>query len=775
MEDKCKAFSRSFQAQVVLEAIDKEQSVEDIAQKYMLKQETVMKWTEAYLRTMGIASQGEQTERELVQLFDHADSYEYILSKMVLDNTPNLVDVVDVNTYEVLYVNLASKEAYGIENVDYRGKKCYNLFYGLDAPCDFCPTSNLRNGQSYEWKGYTAKNQRFYQMSDRLLKLDNRDVRMEVGVDIDENENKIHALDNRVAMDGVTFECIRTLTAAEDLQQAVERILEIVCTYYEGDRGYIFECSPEHSVVKNTYEWCPPEKPSKKEDQQAISAEALIEWFDHFRVNGGLFITNENNELDPNDSYYKMLEEQEVGSLMVAPLVEDREIKGFIGVDNPKAWINDFNLLSSVTYFVVNDIQKRRMVQELTRMSYVDILTQLFNRNKFLKRMEELEKFPTKSIGVVYLDLNGLKVANDQFGHGYGDHLLKQMAGIILDNFNSDESYRIGGDEFVMLEIDGTKDEFEKQVEKLRNDVDAVPEFSASIGSTWEAGNYNINTMVKHADDLMYANKQRYYDSALVRDYNQKSAMAKRLLMDLQNGKYMVYLQPQISVLTGKVYGAEALIRGTDKDGNILYPDSFIPVCEAHGNIRHIDFYVLETVCKLLHKLELQGKQLGSVSVNFSRTTLIEYDVVTQMLAVCQKYQISPANITIEVTESAAKLLVEEMGELISKIKAAGFSTALDDFGAKYSNMAILCEIGFDEIKLDQTIVGRLASNEKTRIMAQHTIQMLKAMEMSRITAEGIETSAELELIREYGCDSVQGYFFSRPIPVDEFVEQYLQ
>lgn len=613
-----------------------------------------------------------------------------------------------------------------------------------------------------------------YDLTDTFLHCDGRDVRMEIGVDIIEGKNQIPTQDSQVGINEKLIACIRTLTETEDFKYAIEKMLEIVCKYHNAKRVYILEWDVDETLINNTYEWCEAGVASKIDRLQNIPIETAADWIGNFKEMGSFSISNIKEELCEHSLGYRILEAQGIKSLMAVPLIEGGEICGFLGVDDPQNEMNDFSLLTPVTYFVMNDIQKRKMVTELERLNYIDSLTKLYNRNKYMKDLEQMEKKYPQTLGVVYIDLNGLKVANDKFGHSYGDYLLQQMTKV-LNHIFKNNIYRIGGDEFVVLCSNITKNDFEENVIKFRKEVAEGKEISASIGMTWVDKNFSIKNIIKHADDLMYANKQRYYKTINTMDYNRHSSLAKQLIKDLMKERYIVYLQPKISLDSGELSGAEALIRGLDKEGNLVFPDSFIPVYESHGIIRHIDFFVLESVCKLLRDLKTEGKKIGNISVNFSRTTLLEYEVVDNMILICKKYNVDPSNITIEITETTAKLQKAELISLVDKIKKAGFSISLDDYGSEYSNMSILSNIKFDEIKLDKSIVSELTVNEKTRTITQYTIQMLKELKMSRVVAEGIETSEELSIVKQYGCDFGQGYHFSRPISMKQFLHKYFE
>lgn len=773
-------FSTEFKVKVILEAITGEKTIDEIARAHKIHPDLLSDWTKAFLNMSSLVLDNHsnndadiQTKlQDLLKEQDYEYS-EYVFFKAVLDHTTNIANICDLETHKILYVNQACKDMYGfLEDEDFKAKTCYELFYNATAPCDFCTSEELvRNGR-HQWKTYNPVLKRHYALSDYLLKLDGRDIRLQIGVDIHKAENQLIELDNKITLNQTLFDCIRTLTETTDLKQAIEEMLKIVCTFHDGNRGYIFECSEDNTLLNNTYEWCREGVSAEIDNLQNVPIETAADWFTHFEESGDFSISNLAQDLDEDSADRRILTAQGIESLIVAPLIDDGVVKGFIGVDDPRKEVNNFSLLKSVTYFVLNDIQKRRLIAELEKISYIDTLTQLYNRNKYIKVLAEMEKRPPHTLGVVFIDLNGLKVANDRFGHDYGDYLLKQLSDILRNIFNCD-IYRVGGDEFVVLCANIERPVFESKVVLLRRAVAHGDDFTASVGTTWDGKNPNIYNLIKHADDLMYANKQQYYQTIEVVDYNHNSALAKQLLNDISEGKFQVFLQPKIDLSNNSLCGAEALIRGSDKDGNLVPPDSFIPIYEANGIIRHIDFFVLETVCKLINDLKKQGHDIKNISVNFSRVTLLEHNVVDHMRLICQKYNIPPSQITIEVTESTAKLQIEELISLVYKIKDTGFDISLDDYGTKYSNMTTLTSIGFDEIKLDRSIVSGLTINSKTRTIIEHTIKMLKDLKMCKVVAEGIETVEELDILKHYGCDYGQGFHFSRPIPIGQFVKKY--
>lgn len=470
MHLKDNLFSTEFRFEVGLKAIKQDSSIDDLAKEYNIKPELVLQFKESALSAATCLFEADrdcgniENKLNLILENEHFKHNGNIFEKAVLRNTLNVINITDINTYEILYMNKSCRKAYNISRyVDYKYQKCYKLFYGFDSPCDFCPNNKIREKGYHNWKILNPYGNKHYDIYDNLINIDGREVILEVGIDIDDNEMQIKQLDHKVQLDETLFDCIRTLTESVDLQQAINKMLEIVCTYYDGERGYIFELNKDGTLLNNTYEWCKDGISAEIDNLKDIPKEVASHWFVHFKNSGSFFISNLNDVLSKNSDDYKILEAQGITSLMAAPLIEHGVIKGFIGVDNPSSYVDNFSLLSSVTYFIVNDIQKRRMLKDLEIISYVDSLTQLYNRNRYLKDLEQIEYDKPETIGVIYIDVNGLKIANDKFGHDYGDYLLKQVSDVIISIFNKN-MYRVGGDEFVILCPNASKPSFENRI-----------------------------------------------------------------------------------------------------------------------------------------------------------------------------------------------------------------------------------------------------------------------------------------------------------------------
>jgi len=673
----------------------------------------------------------------------------------------------DTDTNEILFVTQAAATLYGFENVqDTYGRKCYELIQGLDTVCPFCTNSKLVPGQPYHWEHFNSKLQRWFDITDILVIFEGRNCRLEIARDITAQKEKFDRVSNRLTVEETLVDCIQTLSSEADVNAAVDHFLEIIGQFYAADRAYIFEYNKDQ--IKNTFEWCAPDILRQIEVLQGIPMEYIMEWNRKFELDGEFFITSLDKELAMDSPEYRILKDQGIESLAVAPLRKNGQIIGFLGVDNPRESTEDLSLLRSVCSFVLEEMERRRLIRNLELFSYTDLLTGLQNRNSYIKMLDRLSNQTLRSLGVIYIDINGMKKINDSNGHEYGDRVIKKVAETLKSRVGH-EAYRVGGDEFTVLCVDTDKQDFQELTEKLIRDFDRNKKYDVSIGHTWKEGNVSAYEEILKADDLMYAEKQRYYHAILQGDRKARVGIATELLNDIANHCFEVYYQPQIRLKDGRIIGAEALVRKWNKRGNLILPDRFIPHYERERVIRHLDLYVLQTVCADWQKWKKQGIETH-ISSNFSRVTLMASDIVMQLKQICQEYGVPTEKITIEVTESISKLDQQQLLDLMDQIVAEGFSVSLDDFGSKYSNLSILTTLEFSEIKFDKSLVDKLSTDAKSRIVMKNTMQICQELPMTRSLAEGIETVEQLDLLHQYHCDYGQGYYFAKPMSSEAFL-----
>ena len=440
-----------------------------------------------------------------------------------------------------------------------------------------------------------------------------------------------------------------------------------------------------------------------------------------------------------------MLTDLKTESLISVPLTENGTITGLIGVDNPSAGMEDLTLLTSVSYFIVNDIQKRKMTARLEKMSYIDLLTGQFNRNKYTEFLQILEHRPPSSLGVVYMDLNGLKIANDTYGHKYGDHLIKKAADMLAFSFHP-YVFRIGGDEFIAFCPDIDEETFLQQAETLRQTAKSDTQVNVSIGSIWETAPYNLSALITEADNQMYLEKQSYYKQSIHGEYNHSFSLSRQVLNDISEGRFLIHLQPKVELQTGKITGAEALVRRKDPSGALVMPGKFLPLYESEGLIRHIDFFVLETVCQMLRRWIDQGKTPVRITVNLSSRTLLEHDIVRKVCSMCATYNVPPELLCLKLSDITGRTGRLPLVSAFEQFLQAGFYVSATRDSASGSH-----------VSLEQ------APYENGRIRTPVS------------TAGAVETSDQHNRLGEAGCQYGQGYYYSSPVTVSEFEKRFLE
>ena len=254
---------------------------------------------------------------------------------------------------------------------------------------------------------------------------------------------------------------------------------------------------------------------------------------------------------------------------------------------------------------------------------------------------------------------------------------------------------------------------------------------------------------------------------------NMENEIATGIDKAIRNREFKVYLQPRFSLTTGKIVGAESLVRWQKEDGTLLPPDSFIPVYEKNGRIIDLDFYMFEETVKLLANWKEQGIPQRLISINASALHAQNSDTVHRYTTILEKYGVDPALIELELTETATVSDYDHVKQLFAKLQTVGFRTALDDFGAGYSILNTVIDIPVNTVKVDRAFISNCETTHKGIYFLREIINLLKGLGY-HIVCEGVETPEQASILRNTMCDEVQGYWFSHPVPAHEF-EKMLQ
>lgn len=305
--------------------------------------------------------------------------------------------------------------------------------------------------------------------------------------------------------------CVGKLNSDTDIDVGINNLLATVNGYFQADRTYVFEIDPDRDVLVNTFEYiCGQEVSAQMDNLQEVPVSVIKVWMQNFRQGRSYYMSD--LEQERGQPSYEMLKAQQVWRLLAVPLMKGGAMVGFLGVDNPRAHYDDATLLASIQFFVTNSLDRKKQQAYLEKLSYRDMLTGLYNRNRYIERLEAYKQVQDQQIGAIYIDLNGLKKVNDEQGHRAGDELIVRAAGTIAGIF-AEDAYRVGGDEFVVILLDVSREEFARKTEQLRRQMQENS-VDASIGGVWQASTENLEDLLRRADENMYREKKRYYSQA---------------------------------------------------------------------------------------------------------------------------------------------------------------------------------------------------------------------------------------------------------------------
>lgn len=438
----------------------------------------------------------------------------------------------------------------------------------------------------------------------------------------------------------------------------------------------------------------------------------------------------------------------------------------------------------------VEDITERKHYEQ--RIAYQathDSLTGLPNRAMLNDRLQQCMHFAERyggKVALAFIDLDEFKLINDGMGHDFGDRLLVVMAQRLAEGMRkSDTLVRLGGDEFVMLL--GSVQKVEDIVHSMRRVLASVAEpcsidgrefiVSCSIGiALYPDDGRDPTTLLKHADTAMYKAKHsgrnnfQFYTSELNQALTQRLETEYRLRRAIEHGQLRLHYQPKLDLASARICGAEALLRWQAEDGSMIPPMAFIPVAEESGLIEDIGRWVLLAACTQARQLEQNTGRMLPVAVNVSPRQFRQPGLVQSVADALACTGLAPHLLELEITETTLVHDTRHFTDTLKHLKALGVKLAIDDFGTGYSSMAYLKDFPVDRLKIDKAFVAHLES-EPTNVAILKAIVALGHGLGVKVVAEGVETDYQRAFLHGIGCDEMQGYLYSRPLPEQAFAQ----
>ncbi|NVH72594.1 EAL domain-containing protein [Paraburkholderia sp. JPY432] len=439
---------------------------------------------------------------------------------------------------------------------------------------------------------------------------------------------------------------------------------------------------------------------------------------------------------------------------------------------------------------VINDVTELiRYQEQLEYQANYDGLTRLPNRNLLRDRLEHALVVAQRhhtGVAVVFLDLDGFKNVNDSLGHSVGDRLLSVVAERLARcSRTSDTVARHGGDEFVIVMTD-TVDEQSliTWMERVRASI-AEPVWldgtelyvGCSMGaSLFPQDGEDAETLMKKADVAMYRAKDmgrntfQFYQPEMNASAGARLNLERRLRRALRDNEFLLHYQPQVDIVSGQIVGIEALVRWRDPEAGLVPPSSFIPLAEESGLIGPLSEWVLREACRQNKAWQDQGLPPARVSVNLSARVFQQRDIAKLVMQVLAETGLEPKYLELELTESTIMRNAEEAVLMLNELHALGIGLAIDDFGTGYSSLSYLKRFPVDRLKIDRSFVSDIGVSGDDETITSAIIALAHSLKL-QVIAEGVETSAQLDFLRERACDEMQGFYFAKPLSTEGISE----
>jgi diguanylate cyclase (GGDEF)-like protein len=419
----------------------------------------------------------------------------------------------------------------------------------------------------------------------------------------------------------------------------------------------------------------------------------------------------------------------------------------------------------------------RRQRKELERIAYVDPLTGGDNYACFVKKVSALNRLGY----IVSMDLHAFKMINSVCGTERGDEVLRMVYRWICESASPEDIIaHVSADRFVMFFPRQEKEAVVQKISEISREIlretkkSNIPQVTAYYGITLYERGESVEQALSQANFARESAREQkdecysFFDLIAADRIMNDKRMVDAFDEAMMNGEFEVWYQPKISPDTNKIVGAEALVRWRKEDGSLVPPGSFIPLYESNGMIRLLDEYVFRETCREQKRLLDRGFSVVPISVNLSRASIYSANLVERYKQIADEVGIDPKLTPIEITESTA---VDEnfMQTVAERFYQMGFPLQMDDFGSGYSSLASLNRMHFDALKLDKSLIDYIGHFGGDQLI-KHTIALAKDLGM-QVTAEGVEDAQQVAFLQQQNCDSIQGFYYSRPVPQAEYEE----
>lgn len=581
----------------------------------------------------------------------------------------------------------------------------------------------------------------------------------------------------------------------QNLNKKIDLALSKLGSFLISDRIYIYMFDIENDnnkdILKRYGIWVDEDLQDMKDLEKVISIDNYPRLIKRIQVGNIITLSNIEDPLSSIGGELAYFLGSSKKAFVAMPIIIKNKVYGFLGMDCKamnKRWPEtQLDFLKIISLIFSATFERIQQEQEIIELAYFDHLTKLPNRFLFRDRVSQLiclSGRTSDTLAVVFLDIDAFKSINDIVGHDGGDKLIINLSKQLTATLRkTDTIARFGSDEFLILLTNlSSTDVIKGIVEKILHVFDKSflidgQEFfvTASAGiSVYPYDGMDADTLIKNANLAMYKSKElgnnhyMFCTKDMKEEVLYKMRLTNNLFRALDRNELMLYYQPQVCTKTGKIIGAEALLRWFHSDYGLILPGIFIPLAEQTGLIGSIGDWVLNEACRQCKEWHLKGLPDIHVSVNVSFLQLKNPNFVQRVQEVLSEYDLDAKYLELELTESAAVRNSDYIMSVLNELKEMGITISIDDFGTEYSSLSRLSSMPIDKIKLDMQFIHSIDMSEKENAIIKSIIELSHILGLS-VVAEGVETEPQLNFLKEHHNDVVQGYYFYRPLPPDDF------
>lgn len=565
-------------------------------------------------------------------------------------------------------------------------------------------------------------------------------------------------------------------------QDNTQHVMAYLCRYYHAKRLYIVEFSAAKKLAAHIHGWC---EKGYELDHTVLGGHPAEFWEAHFDCFNDLHVFQSGMAEAP----YTALDENPRirGSMQHLILQGSHQVT--LAVLECCDASPTFSEFAVNTFMVLHKLLQHHIfllenLHAYEHLASTDALTGVHTYESFHTAMKRtLQHNREKRHALISCDFNRFAEINDLLGHEKADQVLVTFASVVQKSLAEGELMgRVSADIFLILATFSDKETLDARLAEWdRTFQKKVAAFNLPNGAPLSSGIYVIGPADENLSNLFdkcnaarkLGKGQRksvshYYDSALHDQALYEQDLENSMLSSLKMHDFLVYLQPKYRLNDRGIAGAEALVRWNHPTRGLIQPSDFIPLFEKNHFILDLDFYVLEVICQLLQGWQEEHRPIVPIAVNFSRIHLLTKDFVPRLLSIVERYDVRPADLEIELTESAFVNRSQETLEVVEKLRRLGFAIAMDDFGSGYSSFNSLKYLPIDVLKLDKNFFREKEPTPKEIIIIENLVRLAKQLNLC-VVSEGVEYEWQAEFLCSVDCDLVQGYLFSRPVPISTF------